>query len=78
MPAPFGLGHEGFGYVSDVGSGVGSLRVGDPVIVPFTVDEGHLHTELTTGLYGAFGNGGDLGGTQGKCLSCIKSIQAHG
>ncbi|KAE8341324.1 hypothetical protein BDV24DRAFT_151245 [Aspergillus arachidicola] len=69
MPAPFGLGHEGFGYVSEVGSGVGSLRIGDPVIVPFTVDEGHLHTELTTGLYGAFGNGGDLGGTQVPTLN---------
>ncbi|KAE8360315.1 hypothetical protein BDV27DRAFT_161797 [Aspergillus caelatus] len=68
MPAPFGLGHEGFGYVSDVGSGVGSLKIGDPVIVPFTVDEGHLHTGLTTGLYGAFGNGGDLGGTQAEYL----------
>ncbi|KAE8141742.1 hypothetical protein BDV38DRAFT_279089 [Aspergillus pseudotamarii] len=68
MPAPFGLGHEGFGYVSDVGSGVDFLKIGDPVIVPFTVDEGHLHTGLTTGLYGAFGNGGDLGGTQAEYL----------
>lgn len=68
MPAPFGLGHEGVGYVSEVGAGVSSLSVGDPVIVPFTVDEGHLHTGLTTQMYGGYGNGGDLGGTQGTCL----------
>lgn len=66
MPAPFGLGHEGVGYVSEVGTGVGSLKVGDPVIVPFTVDEGHLHTEPTSQMYGGYGNGGDLGGTQGE------------
>ena len=68
VPAPFGLGHEGVGYISKVGSGVGSLKVGDPVIVPFTVDEGHTHTALTTQMYGGYGNGGDLGGTQGKVL----------
>lgn len=68
MPAPFGLGHEGVGYVSEIGSGIGSLKVGDPVIVPFTVDEGHLHTDLTSQMYGGYGNGGDLGGTQGRCL----------
>lgn len=66
MPAPFGLGHEGVGYVSEVGAGVGSLKVGDPVIVPFAVDEGHLHTEPTSQMYGGYGNGGDLGGTQGE------------
>lgn len=71
MPAPFGLGHEGVGYVSEVGSGVSSLNVGDPVIVPFTVDEGHLHTGLTTQIYGGYGNGGDMGGTQGRCLHCF-------
>lgn len=71
MPAPFGLGHEGVGYVSEVGSGVSSLNVGDPVIVPFTVDEGHLHTGLTTQMYGGYGNGGDMGGTQGRYLHCF-------
>lgn len=71
MPPPFGLGHEGVGYISEVGSGVGSLKVGDPVIVPFTVDEGHLHTDLTSHMYAGFGNGGDIGGTQGKNLSLL-------
>ncbi|CAI7577381.1 unnamed protein product [Penicillium bialowiezense] len=68
QPAPFGLGHEGVGYVSEVGTGVGSLQVGDPVIVPFTVDEGHLHTDLTSSMYAGYGNGGDIGGTQAEYL----------
>lgn len=63
---PWILGHEGVGYISEVGSGVGELSVGDPVIVPFTVHEGHLHTDLTTQMYAGYGNGGDLGGTQGE------------
>lgn len=71
-PAPYGLGHEGVGYITEVGSGVGHLSVGDPVIVPFTVDEGHLDTGLTTHMYAGYGNGGDLGGTQSKKLLCIQ------
>lgn len=65
-PPPFGLGHEGVGYITEVGSGVSHLNIGDPVIVPFTVDQGHLHTDLTSRMYAGYGNGGDLGGTQGK------------
>ncbi|RYP83252.1 hypothetical protein DL769_001448 [Monosporascus sp. CRB-8-3] len=68
MPAPYILGHEGIGYISELGSGVGSLSVGDAVIIPFAVDEGHLHTDLTTHMYAGYGNGGDLGGTQGEPL----------
>jgi hypothetical protein len=59
------LGHEGIGYVSEVGGGVDSLAVGDSVIIPFATAEGHVHTSLTTQMYGGFGNGGDMGGTQG-------------
>lgn len=66
---PVGIGHEGVGYVSEVGSLVGSLHVGDPVIVPFTSSDGHLDTKLTPIPYAAFGNGGALGGTQGIFLS---------
>lgn len=68
---PVGIGHEGVGYVSEVGSLVGSLNVGDPVIVPFTSPDGHIDTELTPVPYAAFGNGGSLGGTQGEILSKI-------
>lgn len=69
-PAPFGLGHEGVGFVAEVGSGVDYLKVGDPVIVPFTVYEGHLHTDLTTQMYAGYGNGNNMGGTQGKFFFC--------
>lgn len=62
---PVGIGHEGVGYVSEVGSLVDSLNVGDPVIVPFTSPDGHFDAELTPVQYAAFGNGGVLGGTQG-------------
>lgn len=70
MPAPFGLGHEGIGYVSEVGAGVSSLKVEDRVIVPFTVDEEYLYTNLMTQMYGGCGNGGDMGGTHCRCLYC--------
>lgn len=70
-PPPYGLGHEGVGYVYEVGSGVDFLQVGDPVIVPFTVDQGHLHTGLTSHMYAGYGTGGEhLGGTQGQLLLC--------
>ena len=62
---PWILGHEGIGYVSEVGEGVGSLAVGDSVIIPFTTAEGHVHDSLTTQMYGGYGNGGGMGGTQG-------------
>jgi threonine dehydrogenase-like Zn-dependent dehydrogenase len=65
-PPPFVLGHEGIGYVSEIGSGVGSLSVGDYVIVPFTVHEGHTHTDLTNQFYAGYGGGGETSGTQGK------------
>lgn len=63
---PWILGHEGIGYVSEVGEGVGSLTVGDSVIIPFTTAEGHVHDSLTTQMYGGYGNGGGMGGTQGQ------------
>lgn len=64
---PWVLGHEGIGYVHEIGDGVNSLSVGDPVVIPYTTAEGHLHHDLTSQMYGAYGNGGDMGGTQGKC-----------
>jgi hypothetical protein len=61
---PWILGHEGIGYVSEVGEGVGSLAVGDSVVIPFATAEGHIHDSLTTQMYGGYGNGGGMGGTQ--------------
>ena len=70
---PWILGHEGIGYVSEVGEGVGSLAVGDSVIIPFATAEGHIHDGLTTQMYGGYGNGGGMGGTQGQ-FSLYKTI----
>ncbi|KAF7594590.1 hypothetical protein BBP40_008857 [Aspergillus hancockii] len=42
--------------------------VGDAVIIPFTVDEGHLHTGLTSRMYAGYGNGRGMGGTQAEYL----------
>ncbi|SHE80129.1 Threonine dehydrogenase [Loktanella atrilutea] len=37
------MGHEFMGIVEDVGSGVGNLKKGDRVVVPFTINCGHCH-----------------------------------
>ena len=59
-PVPYGLDPEGMGCIPQVGDAGGSLRVGDPVIIPFTTAEGHVHTRLTTSLYeGGWRWGGD-------------------
>ncbi|RAH80137.1 zinc-binding dehydrogenase family oxidoreductase [Aspergillus japonicus CBS 114.51] len=65
---PVGVGHEGVGYIAEVGFEVSLLNVGDAVIVPFTNPDGHLETALTPVPYAAFGNGGTLGGTQAEYL----------
>ncbi|RMY45533.1 hypothetical protein D0865_09849 [Hortaea werneckii] len=65
---PWILGHEGIGYVAEIGEGVGSLSVGDPVIIPFALAEGHAHTSLTSTMYGGYGNGHDMGGTQAEYI----------
>ncbi|EYE91420.1 glutathione-independent formaldehyde dehydrogenase [Aspergillus ruber CBS 135680] len=38
---PWGLGHEAVGYVSEVGSSISSLQVGDYVIIPDNAHSGH-------------------------------------
>ncbi|QKX61897.1 uncharacterized protein TRUGW13939_09053 [Talaromyces rugulosus] len=38
---PWGLGHEAVGYVSEVGSAISGLRVGDYVIIPDNGHDGH-------------------------------------
>ncbi|KAI9927151.1 hypothetical protein ASPWEDRAFT_55409 [Aspergillus wentii DTO 134E9] len=38
---PWGLGHEAVGYVSEIGSAVSSLQVGDYVIIPDNAHSGH-------------------------------------
>jgi threonine dehydrogenase-like Zn-dependent dehydrogenase len=61
-PTLFGLSYKGVSYISKIGSSVSSLKVSNPVIIPFTIDEGHLYSNLTSYIYTSYGNRGDLGG----------------
>ena len=61
---PFTIGHEAVGYVSEIGSAVTSLSVGDYVVIPDTPSSGTLELTPAGGAY--FGNGAGLDGLQGK------------
>jgi threonine dehydrogenase-like Zn-dependent dehydrogenase len=59
---PWGLGHEAVGYVSEVGSAVTSLSVGEYVIIPDNAEDGHWGPAHPL----SFGTGSpDYGGLQG-------------
>jgi threonine dehydrogenase-like Zn-dependent dehydrogenase len=62
--APWGMGHEALGYISEIGSGVSSLAVGDYVVIPDNVDSGHL--EMGPSAFEVFGVGRGLDGLQGE------------
>ena len=53
-------------HVSEVGKGVGSLNIGDSVIIPFATAASHIHDSLTIQMYGGYGNGGRMDATQGQ------------
>ncbi|KAI7775430.1 uncharacterized protein LA080_006807 [Diaporthe eres] len=38
---PLRIGHEAIGYIEEVGDSVGTLQIGDWVVVPFAFDDGH-------------------------------------
>ncbi|EAW22251.1 glutathione-independent formaldehyde dehydrogenase [Aspergillus fischeri NRRL 181] len=60
---PWGLGHEAVGYVSEVGSAVSSLQVGDYVIIPDNAHDGHYGQNHPL----SFGSGSpDYGGLQAE------------
>lgn len=42
---PWNMGHEAIGYISELGSAVAGLEVGDYVIIPDTVNHGRLEME---------------------------------
>ncbi|GME26973.1 alcohol dehydrogenase [Neofusicoccum parvum] len=63
--APWGMGHEGIGYISEIGDAVTALAVGDYVVIPDNVGTGHLNMEEPASL-SSFGVGGDLGGLQAE------------
>ncbi|KAJ9215214.1 hypothetical protein DTO166G4_3099 [Paecilomyces variotii] len=60
---PWGLGHEAVGYISEVGSAVSSLQVGDYVIIPDNAHSGHYGQQHPI----SFGTGlPDYGGLQAE------------
>ena len=61
---PFIIGHEAIDYISEVGSAVTSLAVGDYVVIPDTPSSGTLELAPTSDAY--FGNGVGLDGLQGE------------
>ncbi len=72
---PMTLGHEFMGIVEEVGSGVGNLKKGDRVVVPFPIACGHCHF-CDLGLVSAceesnpefYGPDGDLADNKGGAL----------
>jgi threonine dehydrogenase-like Zn-dependent dehydrogenase len=67
---PFLYGHEAIGYVTEVGNAVQFLSVGDYVVIPDNLDNGHFTLEPDTYDpplgFGGIQGGGVLPGLQGK------------
>ncbi|KAH6616279.1 alcohol dehydrogenase [Boeremia exigua] len=59
--APYLYGHEAIGYVSEVGDAVQFLKVGDYVVIPDNVDNGHFTVEPDV-YQVPLGSGGVQGG----------------
>lgn len=65
---PWNMGHEAIGYISELGSAVSGLEVGDYVIIPDTVNHGRLEMEPTALDF--YGNGAEVtDGLQCKYLT---------
>lgn len=56
---PWNMGHEAIGYISEIGSAVSGLEVGDYVVIPDTVSHGQL--EMEPMALDFFGNGAAIG-----------------
>ncbi|KAF2138399.1 uncharacterized protein K452DRAFT_290985 [Aplosporella prunicola CBS 121167] len=60
--APWGMGHEAIGYISEIGNAVSSLSVGDYVVIPDNPSTGHLNMEPpsfeSNGIFGISGGVG--------------------
>ncbi|KZL64082.1 alcohol dehydrogenase protein [Colletotrichum incanum] len=65
---PYLYGHEGLGYVTEVGDAVQFLNVGDYVIIPDNLDNGHFTSEPDSYFpplgFGGLQDGGTLPGLQ--------------
>lgn len=42
------VGHEAIGYIAQIGDGVGSLSVGQSVIIPSAADDGEIELAPTS------------------------------
>ncbi|KAI9726671.1 MAG: hypothetical protein M1834_008936 [Cirrosporium novae-zelandiae] len=62
--APWGMGHEAIGVITEIGNSVASLGVGDRVVIPDMPDDGYLNMEPQTEVL-AFGLGANYGTTGG-------------
>lgn len=80
---PYLYGHEAIGYVTEVGDAVQFMDVGDYVVIPDNVDDGHYNHQ--PGMPISFGVGSSMGGLQGTtfflqtseiCLSLMAFIVA--
>lgn len=71
---PWIVGHEAIGYISEIGSAVSSLSVGDYVVIPDTANHGHLEMEPETMEYFGNGQAGLPEGLQGK-NSSTRTVQ---
>jgi Zn-dependent alcohol dehydrogenases len=63
---PWGMGHEAVGYISEVGSAVSSLSVGDYVVIPDNLAIPHVVGPSGSADVYSFGIGLGLGGLQGE------------
>ena len=70
LDQPFLYGHEAIGYVTEVGDAVQFLNVGDYVVIPDNLDNGHYTFEPDTYVvplgFGGLRGGGPLPGLQSE------------
>lgn len=74
--APWTMGHEGIGVITELGSAVQRLKIGDRVIVQALPDDGALNIRPDLPQLHAHGLGDDfggLGGCQGKLKHAMLS-----
>ncbi|KAH6896493.1 chaperonin 10-like protein, partial [Thelonectria olida] len=63
---PWALGHEAMGYISELGSAVSSLEVGQYVVIPDNGAIGHIDMGVGTGPLTGLPFGGANGGLQAE------------